>query len=414
MRAVFLSRFAKSAHLTSGVVVALGFLLAGCATEEPPPPLVIAPPIAPVGPKKIALLVPLTGPNAGLGQALQRAASLALGGADGPSLDVRDTGGDPLRAANAARDAIIAGDPLILGPLTAGETAAVAGAAGGVPVLAFTSDPTAASPGVWTMGLTPTQQMQRLAAALRDDGRSKLAAVLPPGAFGDALAQGLTDAAADAGLAPPVIRRSTGGADGFDEAVRDVANADQRHQVVANRLAALKTMSDDASRASAAQEAAEPPGPPPFDALLIAEAGDTLDAALQSLPGYEITMPAVRLLGPAMWAGQAGVHARLRGAWYARPDPAPHHLFVSAFIAKFGATPPPIASLAFDAGAIARVLAHEGDISAVALTRAEGFSGVDGPMVLLGDGHVRRALAVFEASPGGDRVVSPAPDTAAR
>ncbi len=400
------------------MVVALGFLLAGCATEEPPPPLVVAPPVAPVGPKKIALLVPLTGPNAGLGQALQRAASLALGGADSPSLDVRDTGGDPLRAANAARDAIIAGDPLILGPLTAGETAAVAGAAGGVPVLAFTSDPTAASPGVWTMGLTPTQQMQRLTAALRDDGRSKLAAVLPPGAFGDALAQGLTAAAAEAGLAPPVIRRSNGGADGFDEAVRDVANADQRHQVVANRLAALKTISDDASRAQdaqqAAQQAAEPPAPPPFDALLMAEAGDTLDAALQSLPGYEITMPTVRLLGPALWAGQAGVHGRLRGAWYAVPDPAPHHLFVSAFIAKFGVTPPARASLAFDAAAIARVLAHEGDISAVALTRAEGFSGVDGPMVLLSDGHVRRALAVFEASPGGDRVISPAPDTAAR
>lgn len=368
----------------------------------------MAPAPVPAGPRKLALLVPLTGPNAALGQALEHAASLALTGNAALALDVRDTAGDPQRAAAAARDAAAQGDPLILGPLTAAETTAAAAAAGGVPMLAFTSDASAGGPAVWPLGVTAQQQMRRLAQALRQDNRPRLAAVLPPGALGDALAQASEEAAADAGLAPPQIVRSTGGADGFDSAVRDLAQVDARHGAVEDRLRALRAGAGDAAEA-----AAEPAAPAPFDALLIAETGPTLAAVLPKLPGYEITMPGVRLLGPAFFASQGQANARLRGAWYAAPDPAPQRVFADAYTQKFGAAPPPLAGFAFDAAAIAAVLAREGEISPAALTRAEGFAGAGGLVRLMPDGTVRRALAVMEVSPGGDHVVLPAPDDAA-
>jgi ABC-type branched-subunit amino acid transport system substrate-binding protein len=375
-------------------------------------PQVSAPPPQNLGPRKIALLVPLTGPSAALGHALEQAAKLALTGKDAPILDVRDTGGDPRRAGEQALAASQNGDALMIGPLTAAETTLAASNANGVPILAFTSDPGAAAPGVWTLGLTPTQQVKRLAAALKQDNRPRLAAVLPPGVLGDALAQAASEATAEAGLPPPVIRREDDGPDGFGTALRDLADVDARHQAVAARVEAVGGAGDAEARNAATEAAAEPPAPPNFDALLIAETGDQLDAALTPLAGDDITLPNVRLLGPAFWAGRGGTVPHLQGAWYAAPDPAPHHVFAAAFAAKYGVPPPPLASLGFDAAAIAAVLAHEGDMSLAALTRGEGFAGADGAMRLLPDGHVARALAVFEVSAAGDKIISPAPDSA--
>jgi ABC-type branched-subunit amino acid transport system substrate-binding protein len=100
----------------------------------------------------------------------------------------------------------------------------------------------------------------------------------------------------------------------------------------------------------------------------------------------------------------------LSGAWYAALDPASRGEFVTAYQSHYGSTPAPFADYAFDAAAVARVLAGENDFSANALTRSEGFTGVDGAMALLPDGHVRRALAVWQInSGGGAHIVQPAP-----
>ena len=70
------------------------------------------------GPAKVALLVPLSGANAELGQAMLDAAQLALfeTGSDRLTLVPRDTGGTAAGAASAARAAIGEGAQLILGP----------------------------------------------------------------------------------------------------------------------------------------------------------------------------------------------------------------------------------------------------------------------------------------------------------
>ncbi|MBN8898914.1 MAG: penicillin-binding protein activator, partial [Rhodospirillales bacterium] len=119
------------------------------------------------GGSRVAILLPLSGPRADLGQAMLQAAQLALPAPDSPPLSVKDTRGTPEGAAAAAQQAMAEGVGIILGPLTSAETAAVAPIArnAGVPVLAFTNDPSQAQPGVWTLGITPGQQIRRLLAA---------------------------------------------------------------------------------------------------------------------------------------------------------------------------------------------------------------------------------------------------------
>jgi hypothetical protein len=345
-----------------------------------------------------------------------QAAQLALSQPGSPILDVHDTAGDPARAAQEAQAALSAGDRLILGPLTAPETATVGAVASSPPngppvgVLAFTSDPAAASPGVWTLGLTPAQQVRRLIAAAREDGRQHLAAILPQGALGDALQTALTAAAGDAGMETPTIQRSEPGLAGFTAALKVASNYDSRRGDLAARLKSLRGESDPSARAQAAELAAQPVAPPPFDALLIGETGPTVPQIAEILGYYDATGPQVRVMGTALWGQQASQLGRMSGAWYASLDPAARQGFVAAFAGKYGAPPSSYADFAFDGAAIAHVLAGENDFSTNALTRAEGFTGVDGAMALLPDGHVRRALAIFQINAGGGAsIISQAP-----
>ena len=140
--------------------------LAGCVQPQPGPSATrqtgANAPAAFIAPgpstRRIAMLLPLTGQNAALGQDLLRAVQLALG-SDGPQPDVLDTGGTPAGATSAAQRAVANGDAVIVGPLTAPETAAAAAVATNIPILALTSDRNQGRPGVWTLGITPQQQV---------------------------------------------------------------------------------------------------------------------------------------------------------------------------------------------------------------------------------------------------------------
>jgi ABC-type branched-subunit amino acid transport system substrate-binding protein len=401
-------------HAAMGLAACLG--LAACGQEFSPgapqgPSTVALPPATVQGPRAVALLLPLTGPNAAVATVMQQAAQLAAASPGAPPLDIRDTGGDPARAADAARAAIAAGDPLILGPLTAEETTAVASVSvpANIPVLSFSSDPTVAAPGIWTLGLTPGQQLRRLVAAARDEGRKRIAALLPSGPFGDALETALNEAASDAGLDSPTIRRGGGSAESADQALQDLTGFQAHRADVESRIQAMRNSTDPSDREQAAVLAAEPPPPPPFDTLVLGANGDALRRLADLLPRYDVLAPTVRVLGPAFWH-QAGHLGRLAGAWYAVPDPTQRNAFVDAYTAKYGLPPQPIADIAFDATLIGRSLAQDHDYSVNALTNADGFSGVDGALLLLPDGHVRRALAIYQITlSGGAKLVSPAP-----
>ncbi len=347
--------------------------------------------------RRIAVLLPLTGQNASLGQDLLRSVQLALG-RDGPQPDVLDTGGTPTGATGAAQKAVANGDAVIIGPLTAPETAAAAAIATGIPILAFTSDRNQGRPGVWTLGITPQQQVSRLVQALSHAGKSQIAAVLPSNTFGDALAAGLINAGAQAGDGTPQIRRyPVGRSAALGAALADVSDY-QNRAALAAPPATDPLMATEPPAAPAAT-------PPPFNALLLAENGPALQAASASLQKYDIRPPDVQIIGPGTWARDASNLGGLAGAWYAAPDPATRGAFEQIYSARYGTPPPGYASIAYDAAQLARVAAND----PAALTQPGGFRGADGPLALRPDGQVARGLAVFMVGPGGPQIVEPVP-----
>jgi len=398
--------------------------LAGCVAQPeiyPPRAVAVAPQPPPGPPKRaggaVAILLPLTGPNAELANGLLNAARLALDTPGAPKLDVRDTAGTADGAAAAAQQAIAAGDAIILGPLTATETAAVAGPAqqAGVPVLAFTSDPGQARAGVWTLGLTPGQQVRRLVDAAKAHGRTRFAALLPDTEFGRIMAAAFETAVAEAGAPPPSVRQYSGDKAAIEQETATLTAVGARQGPLAEKIRAGRESADAEARDQAAELARQAVAPPPFGALLLAATGARLGEVTAALGKDGIDAGKVQVMGPALWAqpgARAGGGDLLNGAWYAAPDPAARAPFEAEYKAKYGVAPPSLAGLAYDAAAIARIGADRGGYALGLFTRPSGFAGVDGLLVLLPDGHVRRSLALFEIRNGATRVIEPPPPAA--
>jgi ABC-type branched-subunit amino acid transport system substrate-binding protein len=330
---------------------------------------------------RVAVLLPMTGPQAPLGQAMLNAATLALFDAGVPGVEFvpRDTGGSPGVASEAARIVVAEGARVIVGPLTGPETAAVGAGArtAGVPVLALTNDAQLAGNGTWTLGVTPAQQVRRLVIAARNAGVRRVALAAPSDAFGQRLATALRAATTEAGLAAPVIVTYPAGA----------ARATAAAQVVSEGGEGLGLVIIGESGAARAREMA----------AALAAAG--------------LRGPATRLAGSALWVGDAslGNEPALAGAWFPGPDPGARAGFEGRYQSAFGERPPRLAAVAYDAALIAARAASGGPGAPVRLPVGEAVPGADGGLRLLPDGTVQRALAIYAIEPGAEaRPVEPA------
>jgi ABC-type branched-subunit amino acid transport system substrate-binding protein len=356
----------------SGIALAsLLFLLIGCAQQAPGVAVRSpgAPAPAPEQRLRVGLLLPLSGGNAPLGQSMLNSAQLALFDQGDRRIEMvpRDTRGTPAGAAEAARGLLRDGAQALAGPLTLGETAAVVGVARPAerPVFAFTSDEAQAGPGVWVLGVTPGQQVRRIAAAAVEARVRRFALMAPDDAFGQRLASALSDTLRQAGITPPTVVLS-----------RDMAAA-------AQQIAA-----------------AEP------EAVLIGHGGAGARAAGAALAtAFPSGMP--RIFGTILWAGDTslGQEPALVNAWFPAPDPEARNRFEAQYNTAFGNRPPRLAGVAYDALALAARSARDGGPPV-----GVAFMGADGPVRLLEAGMLARGLAVFAVQPGGEaRLIEPAP-----
>lgn len=368
-------------------------------------------------PAVVGLLLPLSGPYAAEGDSLLDAAQLALfDTADERFLLLpRDTGGTAPGAERAALALLEEGVDLILGPLFAEGVNAVAAdaRAHGVTVVAFSTDRSVASEGVYLLGHTPRTQIRRVFAHAASNGHRRIALLAPETRYGAAVADEAWAAAALMGLSLTRVR--TYAPDGSDAAavVRDLAEYDRRAQALKDERRTLARQNDAAARRRLKRlQTLDTLGELPFDALLLADGGARLRQVAPLLPYYDIDPAEVRVLGTGLWEEPATLgEPALAGGWFAGPDPTARRTFEARYQRVFGAPPGAIATLAYDATALAAALARAGaSFGPQAIGNRGGFVGADGLFRFDEEGIAERGLAVFEVVGGGrTRVVSPAP-----
>jgi branched-chain amino acid transport system substrate-binding protein len=404
------------------------------APEAPPasaPPVTVQPegPVPPAGTPaeageaakasvKVALLLPLSGPNAALGKAMLNAAELAVFDVadDRFQLLPRDTAGTADGAQRAARAVLDEGAKLVLGPFFAAEVNAVAPLtrSAGVNLLAFSTDERVAGQGVFLMGFLPRTQVTRVVSFAHLRGLDRFAAVVPDSPYGQAIEALLREAVVQAGATVADIESYDPAAGNATQVVRQLANYESRRSALLAQRKELEGKTDDVSRQALQRLQSEDAlGAVGFDTIMLPEGGERLLALAPLLPYYDIDPARVRLLGTGLWDDpRLGKEPALIGGWYAAPDPHGRAAFEQRYAKLFGGAPLRIATLGYDATALAAVLARAKDgpdFSVQALTNPNGFAGLDGIFRLRADGLNERGLAVLEVQRDGPRIVSPAP-----
>ncbi|MBI3498732.1 MAG: penicillin-binding protein activator [Proteobacteria bacterium] len=390
---------------------------------QPPPPrpevtaaapaegVRLVPPPGAGAPFKVALLLPLSGPAAAIGNSFLEAAQLAV-------LDLADdrfvllpydSTGTPAGAARAGEAAIAEGAKLILGPLFGAEASAVRPAArnAGVSVISFSNDQSVAGDGIFVMGFLPQPEVQRVTQFAIRRGIKRFAVFAPRDALGNAAAEALKAVAERERASVAKIEMYDPALPDLAPLVRRFADYDRRHSQLPSQRPQLT---------APGQQTAQGAGDLGFDALLVPEAGEKLKALAPLFPANDIDPRSTRLLGLAPQWDDASLAAEpaLKGGWYAAPPPELRSDFEARFEAAFRHPPPRLATLAYDATALAAVLAKLSgapDFSADTIAQDAGFAGLDGIFRFRRNGLNERGFAILEIGDRERHVIDPAPET---
>ena len=327
---------------------------------------------------RVALLVPMSGPNAAVGQSIANATTMALLDTNAQNLRITtyDTAGGPAAAANRA---VADGNKLILGPVQAdevGPVAAIARAAR-VPLIAYVADSAVAARDVFILGTVPANSISRTVNYAWTKGAKRFAVLAPSGDYGQR---------ASAAFAGAV--RASGG----------------------TMVASESYERSNTSIVSAARRLRAKGG---IDAVLIADGSRFAALGAAQLKPAGAASP--RLLGTELWSGESVIASSpaLRGAWFSSVPDTRFRQFSESYKTRFGATPYRISTLGYDSVLLAIRVAREWKpgttFPTAKLTDRGGFLGLDGPFRFDAGGVVERALEVREARPGTVTVVSAAP-----
>lgn len=328
---------------------------------------------------RIALMVPLSGDNAAVGQSIANATTMAL----------LDTGAENLRITTydtnegveaAAARAIADGNRLILGPLMRNNVGPILAAArpAGVPLVTFSNDTSVARPDVFVVGHIPEQSVARTVNFAVGEGARRFAALIPGGDYGDRALAALR-AAVDANSAAQFI-----GYERFDRGNRSISSASTRLR--------------------------ERGG---YDTVLIADGARLATLAAAELKDAGDALPSI--IGTELWSGETVLAGtpELRGAWFSAVSDYRYGTFAESYRARFGEQPYRLSTLGYDAILwtlrVARDWETGTEFPAGRLLAPAGFVGLDGLLRLRSDGIGERAMEVREVTPGGLTVVDAAP-----
>ena len=367
---------------------------------EPPSAINMAQPVpAPISASskvKVALLVPLSGSSADVGESISNAAQMALfdSGADNFELVPRDTHGTAAGAAAAAQSAVQDGAQLILGPLFADEVRAVSPIAqsANINAIAFTTDWKQAGPNTFVMGFVPFGQVQRVISYAASKGIHNIGVIAPQSEYGNAVMSAYSTQAGISGIQTVDVLRIRPGDPALTTSIQKFSQSDARKN-------------------------ASPTSPLPFDAVFMPVGGASAQNIGNLLSYYNLDATRVRRLGTGLWDDTAiARETNLVGGWFAAPDPSARKMFEQKYQSTYGSAPSRLASLGYDATALAAVLAKTGQarkgspsFDRASIINPNGFSGIDGIFRFRPDGMAERGLAIIELRNGQSVVIDPAP-----
>jgi branched-chain amino acid transport system substrate-binding protein len=327
---------------------------------------------------RIALLLPVTGPDAEVGQSIANATTLAL--LDTRNSNIRMTTYDTALGVDAAaRRAVADGNRLILGPLRSDDVIAVANVAtpAKVPVISFSNDIGAAGKNVFLMGHLPNQSIDRVVKYAKAQGQTRFGGIVSKDVYGQRASSNITNSVRSVGGTLVSIQEIDGSTASIDAATK--------------KLAAAGAM----------------------DAVIVADGGRVALATVPALRKNGIKT--AKILGTDRWNvdSSLGANAMMRGAWFAAVPDSRYRQYAGMYTTRFGKAPMRISSLGYDSVLLVARVAQNWKIGTAfpvgRLTDPEGFIGIDGAFRFFANGQSERMLEVIEVQAGKNATIDAAP-----
>ncbi|MGH1376185.1 MAG: penicillin-binding protein activator [Alphaproteobacteria bacterium] len=358
----------------------------------------LTPEVSGLPPVKVAILLPLSGQHARLGEAMLNAAQMALFdvGHNNFTLVPKDTKGTPQGAREAARGALQDGAKLVLGPVFSPSVKAARQVtqSANVNMIAFSTDWTLANSRTFLLSFLPFDQVERVVSYATHSGYNRIGLISPTDSYGDGVVSAYNAVAARQNLIYSRVERFSPNGTKLTPTMRKFSDYDAR-KAAGNVHGA------------------------PFDAVLMPVGGAMARQIGSFLNHYDLPPRQVRRLGTGLMDDTSLASDKtLDGTWFAAPAPKPRQKFERRYHTLHYKKPPRIATLAYDATALAAILARTGlqrnnraAFDHTSITNPNGFSGVDGIFRFRSDGIIERGLAILEYKKGKIIMIENAPRT---
>jgi len=382
---------------------------------------------------KVHLLVPLSGDKADLGMSMLNAAQLALFdvGSENFELVPVDTKGTTFGAREAAQQAINERSDLVLGPVFSENLKEVKPilSRANIPVISFTNDWTLADRDTYIMGFMPFTQVSRVVQYAVSKGYRNFATYAPKTEYCDVVIKTMENTLNSTPATIIATGRYASKQNDVSALVNDfiqtnkvIVTPENMEDISVQNLLKIDEETgkliesapkiDVEDKKEDAEEKEE--FTLKFDALMLPLGGEGLKSIINQLEINDVDQSKVKYIGTGLWDDlKLNTFPAMYGAWFAAPDPKIRQDFENRFNQNFGKYPVRIASLAYDATALAAVLARtSGSVSPYThdnLTNQRGFAGIDGIFRFRDDGLSERGLAILEIKPNEMRVIDKAP-----
>ena len=374
-----------------------------------------ATPIEPASKTKVAILLPLSGTQSHIGDTMLKAAQMALFDVADPNFQLTpyDTQGTADGARQAAEKALHDGTNLVLGPVFSKATRAARDVfhRRNINMIAFSTDWSITDQNTFTIGMLPFDQLDRIISHAADNNLRRIGIIAPDTTYGRAILSAYNILAAEKNLQTIEILTYKPGASHLSKNIRKFTRYDSRTaQREAINLAQNKTITTKATINDI---------PAPYDAILIAAGGSDAITIANLLTHYDLPPGIVKRLGMGLFDDpNLADEVALRGSWFAAPSPETHKRFEKRYASIYTAPPHRLASLAYDATALAAILAARTinttghtNFHRTAILNPNGFAGVDGIFRFLNNGTTQRGLSILTFKNGRITEIDPAPRT---
>lgn len=372
---------------------------------------------------RVGVMVPLSGSLAGVGQSLLRAAQLAVFQQPYENLRLFPIDSRPgLDAFNTLQTLQV---DMVLGPLLSQTAGSIKNAANrsSIPIIAFSSDREVAGEMVHLISYSPAQQARVMAQFAAQEGKTKLAALVPNTPYGKEVLNAFKDEAHTLGL------------EFLAEVFYDPTHKDLSPSL--KELAKLKTPPSDLQRERNKLEALyskqgtaldreqfkrlkelrrlKTEKTVTFDALFMPSAAESLPLITSQLVYNDMDSNNFYLLGTSLWNNPKALISRgeyMRHAYFPAPAMAPGEKFRNLYLQTYGQQPHPLAILAYDGVILASSALRDNtafNLNA-GLTPATGYYGASGAFRFSADGLAEHLYDLMQITPEGFIPYRPSPD----